>query len=76
MNDWILEILKDIRPELDFTQSLDFIHDGLLDSFDILMLVSALDKVFGISIDGIEIVPENFSNIDNIQNLLVKYGVQ
>ena len=40
----IAEILKEIRPEFDFTASRDFISDGMLDSFDIVTLVSALDK--------------------------------
>jgi acyl carrier protein len=69
------KILKGIRPELDFSASEDFIADGLLDSFDVVTLVSELDKSFGISIDGLDIVPENFQNLAAIQALLEKYGV-
>ena len=72
----IEEILKGIRPEFDFGTSQDFIGDGMLDSFDMVTLVSALDKTHGISIDGAEIVPENFMNLQTIQALLRKYGVQ
>ena len=63
MREKILEILQDIRPELDFTESNDFIEDGYLDSFDMVALVSALDKEYGISILGEDIIPENFINI-------------
>jgi len=73
--DRIVEILKDIRPEFDFRASTDFMADGLLDSFDMVTLVSALDKAFAISIDGTEIVPENFQNLAAIGKLLRKYGV-
>ena len=59
----VTEILKEIRPEFDFTASDDFIADGMLDSFDIVTLVSALDKNYGISIPGTDIVPENFQNL-------------
>ena len=52
----LLEILTEIRPESSFSSSHDFLDDGLLDSFDIVMLVSSLDKIFGISIEGTEIV--------------------
>ena len=69
----IEEILKDIRPEFDFTASQDFVGDGMLDSYDIVTLVSDLDKAYGISISGVDIVPENFQNIASIQNLLRKY---
>ena len=59
----IIEILTTIRPEFDFTESNDFINDGLLDSFDIVTLVTELDEKFSISIDGLDIVPENFKNL-------------
>ncbi len=70
----IEEILKEIRPEFDFTVSQDFIADGMLDSFDIVTLVSDMDKAYGISISGLDIVPENFQNITSIQKLLQKYA--
>ena len=69
----IEEVLKGIRPEFDFTTSQDFLGDGMLDSFDMMTLVSDLDKEYGISIAGVDIVPENFQNIASIQNLLHKY---
>jgi acyl carrier protein len=72
----VADILKEIRPEFDFTASNDFIADGMLDSFDMVTLVATLDKTYGISIDGVEIVPENFMNLKTIQTLLRKYGVQ
>ena len=70
----IEEILKDIRPEFDFLASQDFVGDGMLDSYDIVTLVSDLDKAYGISISGLDIVPKNFQNIASIQELLQKYG--
>jgi acyl carrier protein len=69
----IEDILKGIRPEFDFTASQDFVGDGMLDSFDMVTLVSDLDKVYGISISGVDIVPENFQNIASIEKLLRKY---
>jgi len=69
-------ILKGIRPEFDFTTSQDFIGDGMLDSFDVVTLVSDLDRTFGVSIEGIDILPENFRSIAAIRKLLEKYGVK
>ena len=68
----IVIILKSIRPEFDFFSSSNFIDDGILDSFDIINLVAELDKEFNISIDGVDIVPENFDSLDSIQKLLIK----
>ena len=72
----IADILKEIRPEFDFTTSNDFMADGMLDSFDMVTLVSTLDKTYGISIEGTQIVPENFENLQTIEALVRKYGVQ
>ena len=69
----IEEVLEGIRPEFDFTTSQDFLRDGMLDSFDMMTLVSDLDKEYGISIAGVDILPENFQNIASIQNLLRNY---
>ena len=72
----VIEILKEIRPEFDFTATSDFIADGMLDSFDVVTLVAALDKNFNISIQGTDIVPENFKNLETINALLHKSGVR
>ena len=70
----ILEMLKDIRPEYDFTASADFIGDGLLDSFDMVTFVSELEDSFGNVIDGLDIVPENFATVETILATVRKNG--
>ena len=76
MKEKILKILQDCRPEFDFSEeSINFIDEGMLDSFDVVNLVSDLDSTFGISIDGMDILPENFATIDAIVALLKKNGV-
>lgn len=72
--DKILKILEDIRPEFDFTTSQNFIDDGYLDSFDMVSLVSALEEEFGILIDALDILPENFSDLEAIANVVKKNG--
>ena len=70
----IIEILNGIRPEFDFSKESEFIANGMLDSLDVITLVSDLDEAFGISIDGMDIIPENFSTVENIELLLQKNG--
>ena len=76
MKEKILKILKEIRPEFDFDGVDDFFEEGMLDSFDLVTLVAELDKTFGIHIDGMDIIPDNFQNVEAIANLLTKNGVQ
>jgi len=71
----LAELLHGIRPEADFAASDDFMADGMLDSFDMITLVSTLDKNFGISINGADIVPAHFRNFEAIAALLRRYGV-
>ena len=75
MKQQIISILQEIRPEFDFSQDLDFMEEGMLDSFDIVSLVTTLDEHYGISIDGMDILPENFATVTSIMNLLIKNGV-
>ena len=77
MKEKIIKILTELRPEFDFTQEgMNFIEEGMLDSFDMVNLVNDLDSTFGISIDGIDILPENFATIESIEQLLKKNGAK
>jgi len=69
----ILNILKQIRPECNFTESKDFLNEGLLDSFDIVTLVSKLEQKFNISIDGQDVTPENFKDLETLENFIRRY---
>lgn len=70
----IREILIDIRPEYSFLEEVNFIEAGMLDSFDVITLVTEIEEKFEIQIDGINILPENFSSIDSIKKLIVLSG--
>lgn len=77
MKEQVIKILTELRPEFDFTQEgLNFIEEGMLDSFDIVSLVNELDTKYGISIDGLDIVPDNFNSVDSIVDLLIKNGAK
>jgi acyl carrier protein len=69
----VKKILNEIRPEFDFSTATNFIENGMLDSFDVVSLVTMLDKEFNISIEGVEIVPMNFNSVESICTLLSKY---
>ena len=76
MREKIVKILSELRPEFDFEENLNFIEEGMLDSFDVINLVTTLDNEFGISIDGMDVLPENFSSLSSIEALLIKNGVK
>ena len=67
----ILQILKSLHPEYDYERSTNYLDDGLLDSFDIIALVTELEDNYNIDIDPIEIIPDNFESVGKIKNFVV-----
>ncbi len=59
--DRILQILAELRPDVDFTLAQNLIDDGVLDSFDVVSLVSELCDAFEVSISVDDLTPENFN---------------
>jgi acyl carrier protein len=70
----IYQILGELRLEYNFRDSKDFINDGMLDSFDIISLVTALEETYDILIDALDILPENFCSVEAIANVIRKSG--
>ncbi len=74
MKEKINKILCELHPEIDFSvNSENLVSDSIIDSFDIVQLISALEKEFSISISALDLVPDNFDSIDDICNLVNKY---
>lgn len=63
------QILSDICPGIDL-ESQAMIDDGLIDSFDMVALVSELMDEFGVNISIEDIVPENFNSVAAMQALI------
>lgn len=70
----IYVMLEELRPEFDFRNSENFVEDGYLDSFDLISLISVVEERYSISIDGLDIVPENFENAEKIVMLIKRSG--
>lgn len=70
----IIAMLTELRPEFDFTKSKNYITDGLLDSFDVITLTNMLEEKYRVKIDGLDIVPENYTGVSQIAHLVNKSG--
>ena len=68
--DKVLEILKGVRPDVDFAAAQRLIDDEVLDSFDIIAIVSELDDAFDVSIDVTDLEAENFNSAQAIWELV------
>lgn len=68
----LLSILEEVKPGIDFNNEKGLITDGILDSFDIVTLVSEINDAFDIEFPVSEIIPENFENIDALYKTIEK----
>ena len=66
----LLAILSELHPDVDFENTADLIDDGILDSLDIVTLVTEINSVFDVTIPAEEIVPENFNSAEALMALI------
>lgn len=72
----IEELLQELHPDYDYGASEDFQSDGLLDSFDLQRLVAAMEQEYDVRLAGTDLLPQNFTNVETIRELLRGYGVE
>ncbi len=68
----LLKIMSEIRPDVDFTAATKLIDDDILDSFDIISMVSEINDAFGIEINVNDLLPENFNSAEALYTLIQK----
>ena len=70
MKDQIIEILTEICPGVDFEKETALIDDGLIDSLDIVAVVTDLMDTFDVQLGVDDLTPENFNSVDAICQLI------
>lgn len=66
----LLEILEEMHPDVDFTAEKALVDDGILDSLDIVSLISEIADRFDVVIPADKIVPENFNSAEALMALI------
>ena len=70
MEERILEVVRSIRPDVDFEKETALIDNEILDSFDVIQIVTELMEEFGIFIDADDIEPENLNSLEGISEMV------
>ena len=68
--DALLDILRDVCPDLDFERETSLIDDGLLESLDIVAIVTEIMDAFDVVITVDDLLPENFNSVDDMIALI------
>ena len=70
MREKILEILNEVRPDIDFENETELVSGNILESFDIVQIVAELDDEFDIEISPKDLIAENFNSLDALEELI------
>ncbi|MBQ7248304.1 MAG: acyl carrier protein [Lachnospiraceae bacterium] len=66
----LLEILQDLHPEVDFDECDTLVDDKILDSFDIISLITEINSTFDVAVPAEEIIPENFNSAEALWDMI------
>ena len=66
----LIEILQNLHPDIDFEAYEGLVDDGILDSLDIVTLITDINDAFDVSIPAEEILPENFNSAQALWELI------
>ena len=70
MKKQIIEILSEICPGIEFETETALIDDGLIDSLDIVAVVTELMEAFDVELGVDDLTPENFNSVEAIEELI------
>ncbi len=70
MQEKIIELLENIKPGIDYMSETDLVEHKILESLEILRLVSDLSDEFDIDITLPYVKPANFKTVDAICNMV------
>ncbi len=66
----LIEILKDIQPDVNYRDCENLIDGHYLDSLSIISLVAELEEEYDITIPAVEIVPKNFNSANALWSMI------
>lgn len=74
MKEKLLTILTEVCPGVDFENEKALIDDGILESLDIVVIVTEIMSEFGVELNVEDLLPENFNSVDAILELISERG--
>lgn len=68
--DELMQILTETCPGVDFDAETALVDDGILESLDIVTIVSEIMDVFDVELSVDDLIPENFNSAQAIMALI------
>ena len=70
--DELLRIMSEVRPDIDFENETKLIDNEMLDSLDIVAIVTDVNDEFCVEINVNDLLPENFNSAAALYELIQK----
>ncbi|MBR0206977.1 MAG: acyl carrier protein [Clostridia bacterium] len=58
----LLDMLRDMHPDIDFETADGLIDRKILTSFDVVSIAAELSETYDVELRAVDIVPENFNS--------------
>ncbi len=68
----LLRIMSEVRPDIDFENETHLIDNEMLDSLDIVAIVTDVNDEFDVEINVNDLLPENFNSAKALYELITK----
>jgi acyl carrier protein len=68
----LLDILRDLHDDVDFETETGLVENGILNSLDIVTLITEINDRFDVMIPAEEIMPENFDSAEALWALITR----
>ena len=68
--DEFIDMLLAVKPNIDYANEDALVDDGILDSLDIVSIISEISDKYGVTIPTDEIIPENFNSAADMKELV------
>lgn len=69
----LMDILHVVNQNVDYQQEKSLIEDRVLDSIQIVYLISLISEEYDIEIEPQDLTPENFNSVEAIIRLIRRY---
>ena len=66
----LIEILRELHDDVDFETETGLVENGILNSLDIVTLITEINDRFDVMIPAEEIMPENFDSAEALWALI------
>lgn len=66
----LINLLKEIKPGVDFENCTSLIDDGYIASLDVVSIATAINDEFDVEITVVDIIPENFNSTEAMMKMI------